>query len=84
MLIDPTKRVKGDFKKSTQQLMESLKAKIPLNQWTLGDTKVFFKDVAFHELMEVCVCVCVCVVFVVIFNLPFVLDSQSCLHSLCH
>lgn len=53
MLIDPSKRVKGDFKKSTQQLLKSLAPRIPEGQWTSGDTKVFFKDVAFHELMEI-------------------------------
>ena len=52
MLIDPKYRIKGDFKKSCQQLMESLSAQIPATQWTLGDTKVFFKDNAFHDLME--------------------------------
>ncbi len=53
MLIDPSKRIKGDFKKSCAGLMTSLSAKIPSTQWTLGDTKVFFKDVAFHDLMEI-------------------------------
>jgi hypothetical protein len=53
MLIDPTKRVKGDFKKSCGQLMESLHEQIKPGEWTLGDTKVFFKDNAFHELMEI-------------------------------
>ena len=39
MLIDPSKRVKGDYKKSCGNLMTSLSPKIATTQWTLGDTK---------------------------------------------
>ncbi len=35
------------------QLLKSLAPRIADGQWTVGDTKVFFKDIAFHELMEV-------------------------------
>ncbi len=50
LVIDPSHMVPGDAKQSTQSLLTALH--LAKDQWTCGNTKVFLKDGAYHELLE--------------------------------